>query len=603
MSLASEILGRRMRLARPQTTDVVCEPDLPAVMDDGAVLLADRWVAGAARDRPQPTVLIRSPYGRKQAVALFFGRLLAERGLQVVLQSTRGTFGSEGEFTPFDERPDGLATLRWLREQPWHAGGIGMFGPSYLGLVQWALAPEAGPDLAALAIQVSASQFHGQTWAGGGLSLETAASWLVLVAQQERRMAPLAMAKGLRRLPSIFTQLPLGSLDELVTGSSVTWWRDGLANPMREHAFWVARDFAAGVASVTAPVQLIGGWNDIVLPWMLEDYRALQDAGREVQLVIGPWSHIAPGAVAAGFRDGIGWLRRYLLGDDRLVRPERVRLFVTGERGGGGWRALPSWPPPGTGERRLWLGDGGRLGEEGPGAGPEGPVADEPAADRAGADGAEADGAGADGAEADGAEAEHAPADQTASADRYRYDPADPTPSLGGPVLLAREPVTDNRGLEARADVLTYTSEPLPSVVEAIGPVRVEVWLRTSSPYFDVFARVCDVEPGGASLNVCDALTRVAPDRLDQAQDGAWPVAFDLWPMAHRFAPGHRIRLQVSSGAHPRYARNPGTGEDPATATTLRPVDVEVLHDAEHPSNLVLPAVPADTIPAELAAP
>jgi putative CocE/NonD family hydrolase len=554
MSLASEILARRMRLPRPQTTDIVVDPDLPVTMDDGAVLLADRWVARATRDQPQPTVLVRSPYGRKQAVALIFGRLLAERGLQVVMQSTRGTFGSEGEFSPFDERPDGLATLRWLREQPWHQGRIGMIGPSYLGLVQWAVAPEAGPDLAALAIQVSASQFHGQTWAGGGLSLETAASWLVLVAEQERRLAPLAMATGLRRLSSVFSQLPLGGIDELVTGAPVGWWREGLANPGREGSFWVARDFAAGVAKVTAAVQLVGGWNDIVLPWMLEDYIALQDAGRNVQLVIGPWSHIAPGALAAGMREGLAWLRSHLLGDDRLVRAERVRVFVTGERSGGGWRNLPSWPPPDTGERRLWLGDQGRLEQEEP---------TEPLQD----------------------------------GDRYRYNPVDPTPSLGGPVLLAREPVTDNRGLEARGDVMTYTSAPLPSVLEAIGPVRVEVWLRTSSPYFDVFARVCDVDPEGASWNVCDALARVAPDRFEQGQDGAWRVPFDLWPMGHRFATGHRIRLQVSSGAHPRYARNPGTGEDPATATELREVDVEVLHDASHPSVLVLPSAPSGEYP------
>ena len=155
-------------------------------------------------------MLVRSPYGRRQLVGLIFGRLLAERGLQVVIQSVRGTFGSEGQFSPFDERADGLATLRWLREQPWHAERIGMIGPSYLGLVQWAVAPDAGEDLAALAIQVSASQFHGQTYAGGSLSLETAASWLVLVADQERRLAPLAMARSLRRLPALFSGAAAG---------------------------------------------------------------------------------------------------------------------------------------------------------------------------------------------------------------------------------------------------------------------------------------------------------------------------------------------------------------------------------------------------------
>jgi putative CocE/NonD family hydrolase len=549
MSLASEILARRMRLPRPQSTDVVREPDLPVTMDDGVVLLTDRWVARETRDQAQPTVIVRSPYGRKEAMALIFARLLAERGLQVVMQSTRGTFGSGGEFSPFDERPDGLATLRWLREQPWHAGRIGMLGPSYLGLVQWAVAPEAGPDLAALAIQVSASQFHGQTWAGGGLSLETAASWLVLVAQQERRMAPLAIATALRKLPAVLAQLPLGDLDELATGAPVAWWREGLANPLREDTWWVARDFAAGVSKVTAAVQLVGGWNDIVLPWMLEDFSVLQEAGRDVQLIIGPWSHIAPGMVAAGIREGIAWLRASLLGDDRLLQPAKVRVFVTGERAGGGWRDLPRWPPPDAGEWSLWLGEQGRLQEEGPTA-------------------------------------------EQAGGDRYLYDPADPTPSLGGPVLLAREPVTDNRGLEERADVLTYTTSPLPAVVEAIGPVRVEIWVRTNSPYFDLFARVCDVDAAGTSRNVCDALARVAPEVLEPAEDGSWPVAFDLWPMGHRFAAGHRIRLQVSSGAHPRYARNPGTGENPATATTSRPVEVEVLHDARHPSKLVLPAHP-----------
>ncbi|MGB0097974.1 MAG: CocE/NonD family hydrolase, partial [Solirubrobacteraceae bacterium] len=157
-------------------------------------------------------------------------------------------------------------------------------------------------------------------------------------------------------------------------------------------------------------------------------------------------------------------------------------------------------------------------------------------------------------------------------------------------VLLAREPVLDNRPLEARADVLTYTTEPLPTTVEAIGPVRVELWVRASSPYFDMFARVCDVDREDASWNVCDALARVAPGRYEQSADGTQQVSFDLWPTGHRFAAGHRIRLQVSSGAHPRYVRNPGTGEDTVTATALRRVEIELRHGQEYPSMLVLPS-------------
>lgn len=173
--------------------------------------------------------------------------------------------------------------------------------------------------------------------------------------------------------------------------------------------------------------------------------------------------------------------------------------------------------------------------------------------------------------------------------DSYRYDPHDPTPSLGGPVLLARQGVVDNGPLEARADVLTYTSAPVTEAVEAVGPVRVEFWATAGSDHFDLFARVCDVDSEGRSWNVCDALARVAPGRFPRDGEDVWQVGFALWPMAHRFADGHRIRLQVSSGAHPRYARNPGTGEDPLTATELRPVNVNILWGPGRPSALVLP--------------
>ncbi|HWE14694.1 MAG TPA: CocE/NonD family hydrolase [Solirubrobacteraceae bacterium] len=549
MTVASQILARRLRLPRPQTRDVVCQRDLRAEMDDGAVLLADRWVARETAGSAQPTVLVRSPYGRRQFVGMLFGRLLAERGLQVVIQSVRGTFGSEGSFSPFDERADGLATVRWLHAQPWHAGPYGTIGPSYLGFVQWAIAAEAGDELGAMAVQVSASQFHGQTYAGSSLALENVASWMVILAAQERRFGVFAIGRALRSLPPLLAQLPLGDLDERATGAAVAWYREAFAKSGRDDSYWTRRDFSAAVAGVTVPVQFVGGWYDILLPWMLEDFETLQAAGREPQLLIGPWSHTAPQLVGAGEREGLAWLRAHLLADDRLVRRSPVRIMVTGERGGGGWRDLPSWPPPGATERRLYLGPGRVLRDDPP------PTA------------------------GDG--------------DRYRYDPYRPTPSLGGPVLLSRNPVVDNAALEARADVIAYTGPVLRSAFEAIGHVAVQLWVRASRPYFDVFARVCDVDAAGVSRNLCDALASVAPGRYEQDEDGVWRVGFNLWPTGHRFAAGHRIRLQISSGAHPRYARNPGTGEAPAAATaeSMRPVDIEVLHGAEHPSVLVLPEV------------
>jgi predicted acyl esterase len=103
---------------------------------------------------------------------------------------------------------------------------------------------------------------------------------------------------------------------------------------------------------------------------------------------------------------------------------------------------------------------------------------------------------------------------------------------------------------------------------------------------------LCDVEQSGRSLNVCDGLVRVVPGRHPIDAEGVQTIPVELWPTAYRFRSGHRIRLQVSGGAHPRYARNPGTGEPLATAVHLRPVEIEIFHEPDRPSSVHLPVVP-----------
>ncbi len=539
MTLASEAAGRALGLPAPLSRDVVVERDLEVTMPDGAVLLADRY--SPRPDVPSPTVLVRSPYGRRGPVGLAFGRLLAERGLQAVVQSVRGTFGSGGTFDPFDERDDGLATIDWLGRRPWHEGGIGMTGPSYLGLTQWSVARGAGDALTALTPSVTASNFHGQAHGSGTISLETGLSWIVMVTAQERRLAPVHILRRLRALPGLIDELPVGGLDALASGADVPFFADWLAHPSPDDPYWTARDHSADVGDVTAAVQLVGGFSDIFLPWLLEDYRALVEAGREPQLMIGPWAHTSAELAKVSGREAIAWLRAHLLGDRRMLDPSPVRVWVGGARE---WRSFDSWPPP----SESWT----QHARAGAGLTVDAPDAGE-------------------------------------GATRYRYDPADPTPSVGGPTLLARAPVTDNSELEARDDVIVFSSERLDEDTELIGPVSAVVCVRASGEHFDIFARVCDVLPSGTSLNVCDGLIRVDSGRFRPDDDGVHRVELDLWPVARRFPAGHRIRLQVSSGAHPRYARNLGTGEEPATAERMEVVEVEVLHDAEHPTSVTLP--------------
>ena len=280
------------------------------------------------------------------------------------------------------------------------------------------------------------------------------------------------------------------------------------------------------------PVSSVGGWYDIFLPGQLRDFQALQQAGRPARLTVGPWTHIDQDP--APLREALGFGLAHARGEpppDRLP----VRLYVMGEEA---WRDFPSWPPPGYQPARYYLQPDGGLSSQPPG--------------------------------------ESAP-------DAYRYDPADPTPAVGGVLMSRSGGRVDNTKLEARPDVLSYTTARLDSDIEVIGEVSAEIWFRSSLRHADVFVRLCDVDPGGRSRNVCDGLVSLsAAGELSCA-------TVRLWPTAHRFRAGHRIRVQVSSGAFPRYARNLGTGEPLPNATTLLVADQEVHHDPGHASAVLLP--------------
>ena len=172
-------------------------------------------------------------------------------------------------------------------------------------------------------------------------------------------------------------------------------------------------------------------------------------------------------------------------------------------------------------------------------------------------------------------------------ADEYRYDPAAPTPSVGGPALDAEPSSVDNAALEARADVLTYTSEPLPKARYLIGTVVAELFVSSSAPGADFFVRLCDVDAKSLSKNICDGLQRVRIESANTPQR----VRVELWPTAYRIAKGHRMRVQISSGAFPRWARNPGNAEPIAHATELRATTQSIHHSPACSSAVILPFI------------
>jgi putative CocE/NonD family hydrolase len=534
MNLTSHLVQRVLHLGPPVTRDLVVQRDLRVPMPDGVELLADRWVPRVGGES-LPTAVIRCPYGRRGPIGLIMTRPLAERGFQVLFQSTRGTFGSGGSFDdPLRcEREDGLATLEWVVKQPWFGDAIVLVGGSYLGYVQWAVADSLPPQVKAMIPQVTESALTMEFLRKDGLSLETPFAWGVMTAGQERRGAMLRqLIQGRRNIRALAT-LPLSGADVAATGHRVPYVQDILAHDATATR-WEGIDHRHRVASVTVPVSSIGGWYDIFLPGQLRDFQILQENGRRARLMVGPWTHIGGGA---GISTGeiIEFGLAYARGAEPTQRPP-VRLYVMGEES---WRDFEAWPPAGYPPRRFHLQPGGVLSQE---------VAGE------------------------------------SKPDRYRYDPADPTPAVGGARMMPRgSGRVENTKLEARPDVLTYTTASLEDDVEVIGEVSAEIWFRSSLPFADVFVRLCDVDPRGRSHNICDGLVS-----LTSANELS-PVTVTLWPTAYRFQRGHRIRVQVSSGAFPRYARNPGTGEPHTTATTLRVADQEIHHDPEHPSAIILP--------------
>jgi uncharacterized protein len=548
--LAGRAIDRAIGLSGP-TVRFVVRRDVGVPMPDGVVLLGDHYRPEGA-ERPMPVVLIRSPYGRAGLAALAFAAPLARRGFQLFVQSTRGTFGSGGQFRPFlPERADGLATVAWLREQSWCDGRVAMTGASYLGHTGWAIAPYADPPLECVALNVTAARITAAFYEHGVPALANALAWSGQIGTQERGILPDGLPSPLLRLRlgRALRRLPLQSADVEVAGAPVAFWRDFVGHGSPADEFWAAVDHHEADLSRMPPVNMVTGWWDLFAAEQLRDYAALRAAGVPARITVGPWQHGEPGEIRVVSQQDIAWLDHYLRGAPAPAgRP--VRLFL---QRSGRWLDFDEWPPPEMKAVSYYLRADGGLARE--------------------------------------------PETGAARPRSFVYDPADPTPSAGGPLLQPPAKQADNARVEGRADVLTYSSEPLAADLDLIGPVSARVYVRTEAEHADLFVRLCDVDIGGVSRNVVDGIRRLSPQTVPAADvhpgtDGVLAVDVELFPTAYRVQAGHRLRVQVSGGAFPRYARNFGTGEPFGTASAGKPYQFEIFADAQHPAAVVLPLCP-----------
>lgn len=542
---------------RPATYSIIESKD-SFVTADGIRLAADIYrPEGVAKT---PTVLVRIPFSdhfNNRLRASIIARYWAGRGYTVVVQGTRGRYRSEGSFYPLlHEREDGIATLQWLAAQPWYDGRLAMWGGSAFGYTQWAVADQNNPGPQAYAIQIASSDFYRMFYPGGAFSLESAAYWAIRShGAEDRDVSDEDLEKAVQHLPLL-------EADDVAIGDT-DFFNDWVQNRER-NAYWQAIDGTDRSKHLQAPVLLMAGWFDPFLPSQLDDFQTIvahakPAVAHESRLIIGPWKHADAVALpnsneeypyrSASITSSISWF------DDRLgvsaapLTMPKVRIFVMGENR---WRDEQEWPLARTHYTPFYLHSDGNANT----------------------------------LHGDGHLNKQPPV-SAAAPDRFTYDPANPVPSAGGAMLSDRAGIRKQNAVEAREDVLVYTTSVLEEDVEVTGPVRAVLHVVTSAPSTDFTVKLLDVYPDGSAYNLSDGIVRqtYTPGALTK-------IEIELWPTSNVFFKGHQIRLEISSSNFPRYDRNLNTGESGAVATRMRKAQQTVHHSKQHPSYVLLPVIP-----------
>jgi uncharacterized protein len=576
---------------RRMAAELIVERDVRVAMRDGVNLATDVYRPNDSA--PHPVLVHRTPYSKSNAWfvgGLMFNPLDAvQRGYVIVVQDTRGRFGSEGDWEPFaNEASDGYDTVEWAAAQPWSDANVGVYGSSYMGVTTIQALVATPPHLKAAVSYMTGANYHsGWTYSGGAFELgfnlwwtnflgwDTASRLKMSDSERTELLGRLAEATGdpwtaARHLP--LTELPAFQNDV------APYWQDWLRHPVYDES-WERVDALARAGEISAPLLQIAAWYDNFLRGHLDLNARLRDQG-DHRLVVGPWDHeayLSLGLSRAGQRDfgpsaiggptlvaelALSWFDHWLAGKETPLTDTRpVRYFMMGANA---WQEADTWPPANT-PTHWYLHSGGRANtRHGDGALTLEPPSAEPA-------------------------------------DSYRYDPADPVPSLGGRTLhpnLGPGGVQNQATLEEREDVLVYTSARLTTPLAVAGPVSVTLFAASSAPDTDFTAKLVDVEPDGYCANIAEGIIRArsrgGESREELLQPGeVTEFGIDLWDVAHTFRTGYRVRVEISSSNFPRFDRNLNSAVSPELAgpSELQVAHQQIWHDKDHPSRLALPVL------------
>jgi uncharacterized protein len=560
--------------------EVEVERDVMVPMRDGVDLATDIHRPRGVGDR-LPVILIRTPYDKsRDGTATIAARVFAERGYVVVVQDERGKWASEGEFSFEDKqsfRNDGYDTVEWFVSQPWSNGRVGTYGCSRRGVHQYMLAAERHPAHHAM-IPQAGSGAAGPQREGGTFPLSAAVGWHPSAGTRDRTDGEvrIPLPEALHHLPTIDIMRHYGV--------GPTDWEEMFSRPLHD-PWWRTHGYVAESDSFATPALHVNSWYDLGVDVTLQLFNLMRRNGvdqrtREHQyVIISPMTHCLSERVTENTRVGelevgdarlpywqiyLRWFDHWLKGEENGVTDmPRVQYYVTGANE---WRSADEWPVPEARPTRFYLRSGGEAGER-----------------------------------LDDGVLSARPPTENEPPDRYVYDPGDPVPSRGGSVCCTGNPqdqpgAYDQSDLEQRDDVLVYTTPPLDEALDIVGPLRATLYVSSSAPDTDFTVKLVDVHPDGRAFNVQEGITRARYregfDRTVWMRPGeVYEVEVDLHATAHRFLPGHRVRLEVSSSNFPRFDRNLNTGGDNVTETEWRIAENAIHHSPAHPSHLLLPVV------------
>jgi predicted acyl esterase len=529
-------------------------------MRDGKSLVADVYVPRTATGK-LPTVLVQTPYGKNGMFRRIFApseqsrselvkqSLFLNPNYAFVVLDWRGSGASKEAGPPPTEGregPDGVDTIKWIAQQEWSDGKVGMWGPSALGLVQFrTLMEEVPPALKAAVPLVHPANITFDLWFPGGVMSESFVKYLSTLGSDNTK------------------------------GGDLKW---DFYNTLAERPYydddWKSRQegMFTKPAQIEVPILMIEGWYDIYVDQMIDFFQRVKKGGptdvvrEQSRLLIGPWPHGTgqaksgdlefPNAALYDTKHALAFFDYWLRGDQAALDPDAPQITYY-QMGANEWRQTDAWPPAGSKQTAFNLQGDRTLATAVCKTGP--------------------------------------------AFTEFVYDPRDPAPTIGGHVLdpaLHSGPRDQREKVESRKDVVVFSTPALEQDLAVAGPLSVKLWVSTDRTDTDFSAILTDVHPDGRSMLISEGIRRLRFRNGYAKEELATPgeiyeLEIPLIATANTFLKGHQVRIVVSSASWPKYARNLNDGgkmygqDLPSGVVATN----RIHHDPEHPSALVLPVV------------